>query len=101
MADGMADRKTNGMTDQKVGGGPPPRGDVAAAHERFDVQQCGLLSSRIVQLETELAELKGNLVHGSAYAGRLIAGLQAADGRLEETVGELTRMIDWCMDMED
>ena len=66
-----------------------------------DVQQCGPLGNRIAQLETELAELKGNLVHGSAYAGQLIAGLQAADGRLEETVRELTEMMDWCMTMED
>ena len=59
------------------------------------------LQNRIVQLETELAELKGNLVHGSANAGRLIGGLLAADGRLEKSVAELRSLMDWAMDMGD
>ena len=78
--------------------GDPPREDVVAT----DGQEIGKqLQNRIVQLETELAELKGNLVHGSANAGRLIGGLLAADGRLEKSVEELKRLMDWAMDMGD
>ena len=42
--------------------------------------------NRIAHVEAELADLKGQLVHGSAHAGQLIAGLWAAEVRLGQSV---------------
>jgi hypothetical protein len=56
----------------------------AAGTER--VHAVAHIQTRIEQVEAELADFKGQLIHGSAHAGRLIAGLQAAEMRLEQSV---------------
>ena len=53
---------------------------------RVDASVMAQGQNRIAHVEAELADLKGQLVHGSAHAGQLIAGLRAAEVRLEQSV---------------
>ena len=89
----MSGRRMGWRIRKRMVDPPPPRGDAVAAEfqESPAAKQSsvGPLQNRIVQLETELAELKGSLVHGSAYAGWLIAGLHAADDRLKSSLTEV------------
>ena len=62
----------------------PSRGERATGSGNATAMAQG--QNRIAHMEAELADLKGQLVHGSAHAGQLIAGLRAAEVRLGQSV---------------